>query len=179
MFGGDRVEIGGHFIHEIARCLVENDNNGLNDVQAGIESQFFHEQLHHIQREDDLNLQTSEELTLLGEFLYNPRSNKIRNKSVFQKMGDNILSGINGDNYDIAYGNVTSRILLYELVKREIIKPPTTKEQAASVFSNLSLYYGKFSQKERDAILMKYLRMKTPEHYKLCEQYKKELNLPY
>lgn len=169
MFGGDAVEIGIIYIEKLIQAILEKNEEIILDTKTQIESQYFHELIHHICDEEFLDNDTIEELTLLGEFLYNPKHNKTRNYELFNAFSEQLFNEQNLKKnkkwsiYHEAYKTVTSKILLKELMERGLITPPITDKVAQSILSNIDEAFSELSDEDRDDILIKYLPMKKDE----------------
>lgn len=89
--GGETVSFGRDYIYSIVRALLSGDEELFKQAMACLESQFFHELLHQLSNEDNLDNKTTEEMTLLGEFLYDPENNQQRN-AIFAQMSNFALN---------------------------------------------------------------------------------------
>lgn len=171
--GADQIGMGIQHIEILLKAILEKDEEKISDTKALIESQYFHEFIHQICDEDFLDNDTIEELTLLGEFLYNPKDNKMRNHEVFNALSEQIFNeeNLKENNkwgvYHKAYKTVTSKILLNELMERGYITPPISEQTIQSILSNIDKPFSEMTENERDEILIKYLPMKKDELIKL------------
>lgn len=180
--GGDTIEVGATLIHDLLAAVMEENSFAYQSARASLESQYFHEFVHHLNDEDKLNNETIEEVTMLAEFLYDPLNNTKRNQEIFRQYGEDIHDEKRVrkerkwlEAYHTPYKKIVSRILLYELVLKGKIKSPIPIESQKIILANIDEYYAPISEEERDAILEKYLPIKKDDLYILGEQINKKL----
>ena len=166
-------------VYSIANALLSNDEGLLKSTLASIEAQFFHELLHQLSNEDNLDTHTIEEMTLLGEFLYDPANNKERN-AVFAQMNDFILdeegtktAGKWSESYDRPWQKVGVVILLSELIDQGLI-PEVNSNNLQRILHELPEHYAQISEEQRMAILKKYVVLNKTDLYDKCEQKARE-----
>ena len=185
MMGGDLVTMSFDDHRELIEAWLSKNYQKFLEISARLQSQYFHEFTHHLSDEDDLDNGTHEELTMLTEFLYDPLFNVERNNEVFGKLGKYIFDehlsdqDLSGNAYFTEYRDVTSKILLYELVKRDLIKPPFSPERIRMILINMGEFYGAVSEEERNKIIEKYVPMKRDALYELAGKISTDLGLPY
>lgn len=173
--GGELVGFGQDYLYSIAKALVSKDESLLKRTLTSMEAQFFHELLHQLSSEDNLDTHTVEEMALLGEFLYDPAGNLERN-AVFLQMNDFILdeegtkaAGKWSEEYDKPWKKVGVVILLSELIGQGLISG-VNPDNLRTVLQKLPEYYAQVSKEQRMAILKKYITLNKTDLYKKCEE---------
>jgi|GEM_PF-5631071 len=182
-FGSWMVDVGGLYINDILSAVLEKDYAKYQNASTSLESQYFHELIHIFNDKEEIDNGTSEELTMLAEFLYDPENNTERNKQIFSVFAEHIFDeervraeGKWYEAYDTPYQKVTSRILLWELVQKGKIKAPLTPEAQQKILLNINLFYSTMPENERDEILQRYVTQKRDDLYALGEEIDKKLS---
>lgn len=182
-FGGDQVKFGEKYLYEIAKSVLSKDEASLKRILISVESQFFHELLHHLTDEDYLDTGGREEMPLLGEFLYNPGENSERNE-VFRGNNKAILneedakaSGKWFEIYDRPWQKIDVVILLHELIELGVIS--SEEKNWEKILQELPQYYSQVPEEQRMAILKKYVVLPKADLYKTCDQIAREHNFMF
>lgn len=183
--GGDLIYMGGIYLDQLLRSILDEDYKAFKAAEKTIEAQYFHEFI-HLANNNEFENDTIEELTLLAELLYDPLFNIDGNDLFNRYFGTRILDEENlrgqdkwSEAYDTAYKQVTSKILLYELYLRGKIKLPLSFEDQKLILTNISEYYCEISEEERDEILRKYLPKSKGDLYDLGKRITEEIGLSY
>lgn len=167
---GGEIGLGTPHLSQLADALKSKDQAKLTRAEISIESQTLHEVIHGLSEE--LGTDTLEEMTQLGEFLYDPANNPER-MAVFSYFHKKMLSenphhpGIEA--YLDSWKNVGSVILVHELIQAGKIQSDELKD-LPSLFLRLPNLYGTFSMEERMNILNKYLTIPVNELYDFCKK---------
>ncbi len=179
-FGGGAVlDIGDQEILSLLAAVESGDEDRYADVRAGIASQFFHEQLHYISSEI-LETETVEELTMIGELLYDPANNATRNDIVFGAYGNRSFyeerlrtsSDKNTWNvYDQGWKGVGIPILIHELVSIGKINHDDIQNNFREIAESLPNYFADVPENQRMAIVAKYATVTRGELYNLGKDF--------
>lgn len=184
-FGGDLVTAPTHVLERIGSALETRNGVELRRVMSAIGSLFFHETLHRLTDEEGLNTDAYEEITLLGEFLYDPKENTERNK-VFNKYTE-MAFGLeqNGEKveglneYQRFWKRLAIPILLKELVERGEILPPENPTEFKTAALELPHHYTRLSEEERMKVLAKYAVMQRSQLYRAGKDAIEKMSLRY
>jgi hypothetical protein len=181
--GGETVGFGEDYLYAIARALIDKNESALQAVLASMAAQFFHEQLHQLCGEDSLDTGVQEEMSLMGEFLYDPEHDVERN-AVFKQMNGFALneaaaqqSGQWSESYDRPWQKVGLVILIHELISLGLV--PHDDKITEEVIPQLPMYYAQLSEEQRMNILKKYLVLKKTDLYEHCHRLAVEHKLSF
>ncbi len=150
-------------------------------VCLSIQSQYFHELIHRV-RIGSPDEDYQEILPLLGEFLYDPASNALRNLEfavLSALLKKNLLSGSFTDRYCSDWMTVT-RILLWEHAQRgKGFNVPSSLEAQLEMLQVLPLLFHDMEARERDDIVRRYMLLPIEEVKRVSEELGAELSLDY
>ncbi|MCX6776746.1 MAG: hypothetical protein NTY73_02100 [Candidatus Micrarchaeota archaeon] len=173
-----QIRIGRDDIEELAKFPKD-----YKDISMLIQSGAFHEYIHMLQVDLCLNKMmprgsASELVSQLGEFLYNPKENKLVNDN-FKGYVEGFRKGEKIGEHGSDWITMT-KILLWEY--RQLTPSfsiPESREAQIDLISKLDSLYADMPQKQRDEIIKKYVVLSHDEIEKRSAACSKELNLKF
>lgn len=177
-FLGARVSFGYKYLEDLVNSFNAND---FNKTRLNIESQYFHEQIHHLGF-------CKENLPLFGEFLYDPKNNSMRN-SVFAQHSQDLGKTTKTESlapYINEWRNASILLLKEYTLLNPTFRLPQTHEKQIELVTSLPKLYEHVSKKDRDKIMKKYIHYNADAELpvdnkieEIASDYAKELRIKY
>lgn len=184
-FGGDLINAPIESLKRTSKAIKNKNSNQLQETMSAVASLFFHEKLHHLTDEEKLNTDAIEEITQLGEFLYDPEHNTERNK-VFNQSTEFAFNERQmreeekwSDNYHGPWKRTIIPILIKELINRGIIQLPKDQLEFKQIAHKFPELYAAIPEEDRTKILAKYAIFNKRELSKTGNDIIEELNLDF
>ena len=182
---GYLIEIGVKYLEEFRKT---QECEQCLETRASIESQYFHELLHRVRlyRQDE---DGREMVPMMGEFLYDPQMNKVRNE-VFKQLGTNLGQLLKSTSHPDHTKDVhspylrdwvhVSRILLfqYKMLHTDFSLPSSASEQVG-VVEHLASLFQSVDAKTRDEILKRFVHLSASDIETISADCKMRLGLHY